>query len=309
LTARGADRAAEVLSAGAAELRRRTSGVDLRPQWAGVLVVYAVVLALCGSAVYGWLLGHQTSWADEFVPNQATALESFNQIDERLIQLVDDEGLHDALVLVQGDCQSWQCYGSVAWLNTPKLDGDIVYARDLPERRGDLFAAYPDRLVYTAQYTGSTSISPFGRPGPVVIQNGQSNAPRARDIHVPTPTPTAEPNIPDAADRDQQRVADLNTIAGALQDYYRIHGFFPLAEGLQSFCRYRELDAGCKVTEVLDPLPNDPDSTRTYYYLSNGDSFTVWVQTDGPAPQSNCPESVAKPGPKHIFCVQGKPPA
>jgi hypothetical protein len=113
-----------------------------------VLVVYAVVLALAGSAIYGWLLGRHTSWTDEFVPNQASALRNFNNMDDRLVQLVDDKDLHDALVLVQGDCSTWQCYGSVFWLNNPTLYGEVVFARDLPEHRAELFAAYPDRHVY-----------------------------------------------------------------------------------------------------------------------------------------------------------------
>jgi hypothetical protein len=309
LAARGADRAAEVLSIGAAELRRRATGADVRPQWAGVLVVYAVVLALAGSAIYGWLLGRHTSWKDEFVPNKASALRSFNNMDDRLVQLVDDEDLHDALVLVQGDCSTWQCYGSVFWLNNTTLDGDVVFARDLPAHRAELFAAYPDRYVYFASY-GPVSISPYGETGPVVIENGESNAPRGRDIHLPTPTPTAAPVIPNPAERDQQRVADLNTIAGALQDYYRIHGAYPLAEGLQSFCRYQDLDAGCKVTEVLEALPRDPDGERTYYYLSNGKSFTLWAQTDNAAPASDCPTVDPRPtfDPAHEYCVRGSPP-
>jgi hypothetical protein len=255
-------------------------------------------------------LGRHTSWADEFVPNHAVALRSFNQVDDRLIQIADDENLHHALVLVQGSCTIWQCYGSVFWLNNPALNGDVVFARDPPEQRAALFAAYPDRFVYSAQYSRPASISPFGKTGPVVIQNGQSNAPKARDIHVPTPTATAAPSIPDAAARDQQRATDLTTIAAALQDYYRAHSAYPLAEGLQSFCRYRELDAGCKVTEVLDVLPQDPDTTRTYYYVSNGESFTLWVEMDGPAAQSDCPKGGPQPGidAEHLYCVQGTPP-
>ena len=259
--------------------------------------------------MYGWLLGRHTSWADEFVPNDAVTLRGFNQTDDRLIQIAYDDNLHHALVLVQGNCPIWHCYGSVFWLNKPTLDGDIVYARDVPEHRAALFAAYPDRFVYVAQYSLPASISPFGSTGLVVIQNGQSNAPKGRDIHLLTPTATVPPTIPDAAARDQQRVNDLNTIASALQDYYGVHGAYPLAEGLQSFCRYKELDAGCKVTEVLNALPQDPDTTRTYYYVSNGDSFTLWVQMDQPAPQSDCPKNGPKPGidAAHVYCVQGKP--
>ena len=310
LTARGADRAAEVLSGGAAALRSRIVGGDSASQWPGVVVVYAAVLALVGAGIYGWLLGRHITWADDFVPNRAETLRNFNNVDDRIVQLVDAENLHNALVLMQ-DCQSWQCYGSVFWLNNTKLNGDIVFAKDMPEHRAELFAAYPNRYVYVAQYSPPASLSPFGTTGPIVFDNGTPNAPRARDIDVPTPTPAAAPSIPNPEERDQQRVNDLDTIADALQQYYAIHGAYPLAEGLQSFCRYQELDSGCKVTEVLDALPRDPDSTHTYYYLSNGTSFVLWAQTDNPAPASECPAADPRPGidPEHAYCVQGRPPS
>ncbi len=309
LTARGADRAAEVLSAGAAQLRSRIAGGDGVTQWPGVVVVYAAVLALVGAGIYGWLLGHHTTFFDEFVPNKAAALRNFNNVDDRIAQLVEEEDLHHALVLVQ-ECQTWQCYGGVFWLNEPKLNGDIVYAKDLPKHRAKLFAAYPDRYVYVAQYAPPASLSPFGTTGPVVITNGTPNAPRARDIDVPAPTPTTTPDIPNPEQRDPQRVDDLSTIADALQQYYAIHGAYPLAEGLQSFCRYQELDSGCKVTEILDALPRDPDTARTYYYFSGGKAFILWAQTDNPAPPSECPTADPRPNldPAHTFCVQGKPP-
>ena len=309
LTARGADRAAEVLSAGAAQLRSRIGGAGSATQWPGVVVVYAAVLALAGAGIYGWLLGRHTTWFDEFTPKKAVALRNFNNTNNGIAKLVTEAGLHDALVMVQ-ECQTWQCYGSVFWLNDPDLNGDIVYAKDMPQHYGELFAAYPGRYVYIAQYSPSAALRPFGTAGAVVITNGTPNAPLARDISVPTPIATAAPSVPNPEQRDQQRVDDLATIADALQQYYGIHGAYPLAEGPQSFCRYQELDSGCKVAEVLDVLPRDPDTARTYYYLSDGKSFVLWALTDDDAPSSDC--STADPlrelEPDRTYCVRGSPP-
>lgn len=307
LTARGADRGAEVLTGLASELRRRIIGGDESPRWPGVIVMYAVVCALVGAGIYGWLLGRHTYWYDEFVPNKAVALKSFNNVDDQIIEAVEEQDIHDALVLVQ-DCQSWQCYGSVFWLNNTHLDGDIVYAKDMPARRAELFAAYPDRYVYIVGYDPVT-LSPYGATGPVVIEDGRPNAPRAGEIDLPTPTPTAAPEVPNPEERDAQRVNDLGTIADALQQYYEAHDTYPLAEGLQSFCRYQDLDNGCKVSEFLPGLPRDPDNTRTYYYYSPGTSFVLWTVTDNPAPDSDCPET-PKPDvdDEHLYCVQGAPP-
>jgi hypothetical protein len=63
-------------------------------------------------------------------------------------------------VLVE-DCdvgRHWYCYGSVAWLNSPTLDGDVVFARDVPGRREELLQAFPDRQVYLANYMSSSLV-------------------------------------------------------------------------------------------------------------------------------------------------------
>jgi hypothetical protein len=64
------------------------------------------------------------------------------------------------------------------------------------------------------------------------------------------------------------------------------------------------------VTEVLEALPRDPNAEGTYYYLSNGKSFTLWAQTDNPAPASDCPAGGPRPDfdPGHEYCVRGSPP-
>jgi 4-amino-4-deoxy-L-arabinose transferase-like glycosyltransferase len=306
LTARGADRAAEVLSTGAAYLRERLTHSLVDARWAGVAVVYAAVLALVGSSIYTWLLGHQRSWVDEFIPERASAIEGFNRVDDRLVDLVEEADLENALVLVQADCNGWQCYGSVFWLNSPYLDGDVVFARNIPERQGELFEAYPDRLVYVAEYSPVASLAPFGNTPP---REGEP-APRASDIDVPRPTPTPTPDPGEAVERDEQRIADLEALVVALQDFHDVHGTFPLAEGLQSVCRYQDLDSACQLTEVLNPLPQDPDRERTYYYYSTGQSFTLWALLDAEAPDTSCPvpEGVTPDhDPAHLYCVQGTP--
>ena len=318
LAAHGADRAAVLLADAAAFVRRALfGGVGRPPVWAGVLVVYALIAALVGGGVYGWLLGNDVSWQADFVPNQATGLEGFNGVDDRLVKLVNDADLDNALVLVEGDCPNWQCYGSVFWLNSPALDGDVVFARDLEEYRAELLQAFPDRAVYAAKYN-SLSLLPYGTT-PSLSGMGEAEelplAPIAREIALPTPTlmpippPRPTPNPVEAAQRDEERRRDLATIAEALQQYYDQRGAYPLAEGLQSFCRYRDLDAGCQLAEVLNPLPQDPSDGGTYWYLSDGTTFTLFAPMEGAAEPSQCPDPL--PGPlisvEDIYCVQGSP--
>ncbi|MGB2696095.1 MAG: glycosyltransferase family 39 protein [Dehalococcoidia bacterium] len=311
LTARGAERAAVLLAAGIGSIQRALTGTEARPVWTGVLIAYAVVLALIGGGIHGWLLGHEATWHMDFVPNQATELKSFNGVDDRLSQLIEEADLHNALVLVDSNC-NWQCYGSVFWLNSPTLDGDIVIAKDLEAHRTELFDAYPDRKVYFATYV-IPSLRPYGSPGPTVDGApaiDRAPAPLAREIVLPTPTATLPPPTPAPAEthaRDQQRREDLAAIANALDQYYVRHGTYPLAQGLQSFCIYVGLDAGCKAAEVLDPLPQDPLSDRTYWYLSDGKTFTVFALMEDAVGPSQCPESVPAglATVRYLYCVQG----
>ena len=162
LSARGADRAAELLADAAGLLRRTFFGSDQRPLWAGILVVYALVFALIGSSVHGWLLGERQDWDATFVPERAESLRGLFGVDDRLVVLVDEAQLENALVLVEncGLGTGWNCYGSVAWLNSPMLDGDVVFARDLKDRRDEILRAFPGRDVYIATFT-TPSIVPY----------------------------------------------------------------------------------------------------------------------------------------------------
>ena len=191
LAARGADRAAELLTSGADWIRGVTFDTDRQPPWAGLLVVYTLVAALMTGSMNGWLLGNQTQWEALFVPNQATSLRGFNFIDDRLTTLVDEVDLDNALVLVEV-CPNWWCYGNVFWMNSPTLDGDVVFARDIKARRGELFEAYPDRKVYLATYTNAALV-PFGSTSSPPGTEEPPTAPIARDIVLPTPTPTPSP--------------------------------------------------------------------------------------------------------------------
>jgi hypothetical protein len=197
------------------------------------------------------------------------------------------------------------------------LDGDVVFARDLEEYRAELLQAYPDRAVYAAKYN-SLSLVPFGTT-PSLSEMGEAEelppAPIAREFALPTPTlmptppPRPTPDPVEAAQRDEERRRDLATIAEALQRYHDRHGAYPLAAGVQSFCRYRDLDAGCQVAEVLDPLPQDPSHDGTYWYQSDGTTFTLFAPMEGAAGPSQCPDPLPGPliGVEHIYCVQGGP--
>jgi hypothetical protein len=150
LAARGADRAAALLAPAASMLRTRQ--LDATPSaFAGRAVTYSIVGVLVLYSMWSWLLGANPTWRADFVPSTAADMAAYLGIDDRIPRLAEEQQLHDALVLVQ-PCDNFNCYGSVFWRNTPELDGEIVYAADVPGRRDEIIAAFPGRTVYLADY-------------------------------------------------------------------------------------------------------------------------------------------------------------
>jgi len=132
LAARGADRAVDLLSGAVTSIRERDLLTTEREAWAGRVVVYGFVGVLVLVSVYGWLLGQRTTWDADLVPNKASAMCCVLGLDDRIYRMVQEQDVHDALVLVDPCDNNFVCYGSVFWRNNPTLDGDVVYAKDIP---------------------------------------------------------------------------------------------------------------------------------------------------------------------------------
>jgi len=126
-------------------------------------------------------------------------------------------------------------------------------------------------------------------PPPEVIRATIAALPVSPTPYVPpsTATPTAAPTPdtgPTAQARDQTRIRDMAKIANALVKYEEEKGEFPSTGGnVQTLCVYRENDAGCKISDVLDPIPGDPlgESVKNgYWYASDGKTFTIIAGMD-----------------------------
>ncbi len=317
LSARGAEHAAQLLSGAATSIRAWFANRQLQNQrWTGIVVVYALIGVLVGTSMYGWLLSNNRSWRVDFVPANATELQSFNSVHDGLIDAAEDAGLDNALVLVR-DCGPWYCYGTVFWKNSPALDNDVLFARDVEQRRVELFRAYPDRKVYLADYgvpedPASSRIVPYSDPPPDPADPPPdlALAPLAGDIVAVEDALIDDQRVLEDALIDDQRVADLAAIALALEQYHEANDAYPLAEGLQSLCQYQDLDAGCALIEFLDPLPSDPKGQRGYWYLSDGVTYTVFAQMEDPRSSPECPDVApgGLEGIQQLYCVRGGVP-
>jgi hypothetical protein len=130
----------------------------------------------------------------------------------------------------------------------------------------------------------------------------------------PGPSPTggeATPTVisePGEDQRDATRQQELAVIASALTQYRTESGSFPNTNGdVQSLCAF-EVDAGCDLEEVLNPVPADPlgdPGTNGYWYQSDGNTYTVWAQreTDQGEECAEHPDHLSNFD--SVFCVTG----
>jgi hypothetical protein len=275
------------------------------------LAAYALVAALLAYSVYGWMLGKHDAWPYiEFVPRKVSELKDFNSTNPGLLEEVERQHLHNALVLVH-ECSQWWCYGSVFWKNSPELNSDIVYARDLgPEKNAALIERFPDRSVYLADYDHKT-VLPYteGAPAPPT----PTPVPGPTPSPIPRPTPAEGPTV--RAERDARRLEDLKGIGDILEEYRARFGSYPSNGGqFQTLCAYAGLDAGCALLKVASALPQDPlgDPLKNgYWYASDGQRFTVFAIQEGEE-ASNLPAcAFYNPGaldPRVGLCFSGGAP-
>jgi len=101
-----------------------------------------VVAAMVAFLVLGNLL--------VYLPSQMPIYNDYNYISGKHLERVRAAGLTNALVFVEDDPDwQWWRYGALFIGNTPWLDGEVIYARDLgPDENRRLMEAYPERRAY-----------------------------------------------------------------------------------------------------------------------------------------------------------------
>jgi hypothetical protein len=116
-------------------------GVQVTATWIGDRAGgWAVGLILAAFIAGGLLV---------YLPNVLDELNDFNFVSYAKLAAVEDAISEPALVFVAQDVGDWWEYGNYFIGNTPWLDGQIIYARDLgPAQNSALQAHYPDRTPY-----------------------------------------------------------------------------------------------------------------------------------------------------------------
>jgi hypothetical protein len=112
--------------------------------------------------------------------------------------------------------------------------------------------------------------------------------------------------------RNELRLQDLAALGEALEKYARANnGAFVSTNGnLQTLCTYQGLDAGCALSEHLNPLPSDPAGRNFgYYYLSDGKSYVLgarWEGDQAPPDGFQCPQDFRPEPQLGVICIAGR---
>ena len=161
------------------------------------------------------------------------------------------------------------------------------------------------------RYPGGISFESVGDNGAIrfrgyfLSQDDDFVVPQETDE--PPAGPTATPPA-GAAERDATREQDLATIAAALEQYREQTWGYPDTAGqVQTLCVF-DVDVGCALQDVLDPIPLDPlpEATRTgYWYAATAIDFTVFAgQESGELPEcAEHPAHLAQVD--SLYCVSG----
>jgi hypothetical protein len=89
-----------------------------------------------------------------YLPVKASLLRGYNFVSRDSIEAVERAGVTNAVVFVDpGPVAEWWNYGMVFSANTPRLDTDVIYARDLGPRNRELMELFPNRNFYRLRKT------------------------------------------------------------------------------------------------------------------------------------------------------------
>ncbi|MBN1551010.1 hypothetical protein JW979_06060, partial [bacterium] len=89
------------------------------------------------------------------MPQRIGQMQNFNGLRFNIPDLLRKYNIRKGIVLIEH--YKWWGYGSVSTLNSPYLDTDLVFGRNLgPEKNADLFDAYPGKDIYLVTYKDMT---------------------------------------------------------------------------------------------------------------------------------------------------------
>ncbi|MCD4654036.1 glycosyltransferase family 39 protein [bacterium] len=85
------------------------------------------------------------------VPMKLTTMKNFNAVRRTVPTKIEEMDIHNAVVFIKD--HRWQGFGSVSSFNSPALDTDIVYAKDLgKDKNKKVLEMFPDKDAYWTKY-------------------------------------------------------------------------------------------------------------------------------------------------------------
>jgi len=139
-------------------------------------------------------------------------------------------------------------------------------------------------LTTGGEATPAPPIGPIGTPvrgayiAPTATPADQATARPRPTVVAPPETAQGTP-----AERDARRKLDLALLVETARTYKTANGGYPTTDGkVQTLCRYKELDQGCKLAQQLGgALPTDPlGGGYDYWYSSDGTTARFYISLE-----------------------------
>jgi len=145
----------------AGDLATSRIGQRLAPPWSYRTIGWGLVAFLVVA-----LISHNLV---HYLPGQWSAYKDYNYISADSVEAVKRAGLRNALVFVEHEPGwQWWKYGCVFSSNSPFLDSDVIYARDLGEKNYELIKLFPERGYYRLR---GTELEPLISPTGIGLEN------------------------------------------------------------------------------------------------------------------------------------------
>lgn len=119
------------------------------------IVFFIIFSAISVTRLLGFI---PTQDVDTYSPQSLQRLSSFNYVDNRIEQMLKKHKITNAVIFI-APCPGnhWWCYGSVFWKNTPSLNTNIVYFKEVKDKPIDIIKSrYKDKPFYLIDYTNQT---------------------------------------------------------------------------------------------------------------------------------------------------------
>lgn len=131
-------------------LTARSFGLVYKRFSKSTIVVFVILLLFSIGRLFSFIPSQNPNY---FSPLKLKDLKGFNFVDNRIFEIIEKQKIHNAVIFIKDCNYNWWCYGSVFFRNSPRLNTDLVYAKDLGDEKNRILINYfKNKSFYKIDY-------------------------------------------------------------------------------------------------------------------------------------------------------------